>query len=95
MDIALDLVRRYYGVDYTMGSLYIDGRYFCDTLEDTVRKLLLLALIRPKGVPVGARKNLCPHGHPGGDLHHHDGIQPTVQAGAAVASMTYRIFWAY
>ena len=26
--------------DYTIGKLYIDGKYFCDTLEDTVRKLL-------------------------------------------------------
>ena len=22
---------------YTIGKLYIDGKYFCDTLEDTVR----------------------------------------------------------
>jgi hypothetical protein len=49
MDIALDLVRRYYGVDYTMGSLYIDGRYFCDTLEDTVRKLPVACPDTPKG----------------------------------------------
>ena len=25
--------------DYTIGKLYIDGKYFCDTLEDRVRKL--------------------------------------------------------
>lgn len=25
--------------DYTIGRLYIDGVYFCDTLEDTVRDL--------------------------------------------------------
>lgn len=25
--------------DYTIGRLYIDGRYYCDTLEDTVRDL--------------------------------------------------------
>lgn len=24
---------------YTIGKLYIDGNYFCDTLEDTVRDL--------------------------------------------------------
>ena len=24
--------------DYTIGRLYIDGQYFCDTLEDTVRE---------------------------------------------------------
>lgn len=30
--------RIFKGVDYTIGKLYIDGKYFCDTLEDTVRK---------------------------------------------------------
>lgn len=39
MDIDLYLKRRYHGRSYTIGSLYVDGRYFCDTLEDTVRKL--------------------------------------------------------
>lgn len=24
--------------EYTIGKLYIDGQYFCDTLEDTVRE---------------------------------------------------------
>lgn len=33
------LKRRYFGKSYTIGSLYIDGEYFCDTLEDTVRDL--------------------------------------------------------
>jgi hypothetical protein len=27
------------GKDYTIGSLYVDGEYFCDTLEDTDRGL--------------------------------------------------------
>lgn len=25
--------------EYTIGKLYIDGKYYCDTLEDTVRDL--------------------------------------------------------
>ena len=29
--------RIFKGPDYTIGKLYIDGKYFCDTLEDTVR----------------------------------------------------------
>ncbi|MBR1979775.1 DUF5675 family protein [Candidatus Proelusimicrobium excrementi] len=29
--------RTFKGPDYTIGKLYIDGKYFCDTLEDTVR----------------------------------------------------------
>jgi hypothetical protein len=37
--MKLKLQRRYRGVDYTIGSLYIDGEYFCDTLEDTDRGL--------------------------------------------------------
>lgn len=33
----LILDRIFKGPDYTIGKLYIDGEYFCDTLEDTVR----------------------------------------------------------
>jgi hypothetical protein len=33
------LHRRFLGKDYTIGSLYVDGAYFCDTLEDTDRGL--------------------------------------------------------
>lgn len=35
MDIAIK--RIYKGAEYTIGRLSIDGKYFCDTLEDTVR----------------------------------------------------------
>lgn len=35
MDIAIK--RIYKGAEYTVGRLSIDGKYFCDTLEDTVR----------------------------------------------------------
>lgn len=38
--------------DYTIGKLYIDGKYFCDTLEDTDRGLkssdLLSDILRNK-----------------------------------------------
>lgn len=30
--------RTFKGPEYTIGKLYIDGEYFCDTLEDTIRK---------------------------------------------------------
>jgi hypothetical protein len=33
------LKRRFKGESYTIGSLYIDGAYFCDTLEDKDRGL--------------------------------------------------------
>lgn len=35
MELKID--RRYKGPKYTIGSLYVDGSYFCDTLEDTDR----------------------------------------------------------
>ena len=37
--MRLTLDRFFKGKDYTIGRLYIDGVYFCDTLEDTVRGL--------------------------------------------------------
>lgn len=30
-------IKRWYGPNYTIGKLYIDGVYFCDTLEDPNR----------------------------------------------------------
>lgn len=35
--MKLLLERKYKKENYTIGKLYIDGIYFCDTLEDTVR----------------------------------------------------------
>lgn len=37
--IELKLVRKYLKEEYTIGKLYIDGVYFCDTLEDAVRDI--------------------------------------------------------
>lgn len=37
MEIKID--RRFKGDDYTISSLFIDGVYFCDALEDKVRNL--------------------------------------------------------
>ena len=37
--INLTLVRSYLGPSYTIGHLYIDDKYFCDTLEDVDRGL--------------------------------------------------------
>lgn len=38
--MKLKLERIYKGKDYTIGKLYIDEMYFCDTLEDTDRGLI-------------------------------------------------------
>jgi hypothetical protein len=35
--MKLELYRKFLGKDYTIGKLYINGDYFCDVLEDTVR----------------------------------------------------------
>ena len=37
--MKLKLKRIFKGNNYTIGHLYIDGKYFCDTLEDTDRGL--------------------------------------------------------
>lgn len=37
--MKLKLDRRFKGNEYTIGSLYIDGVFFCDTLEDVDRGL--------------------------------------------------------
>lgn len=43
------LKRSYKGALYTIGKLYIDGKYFCDTLEDPVRDLPTNCPNTPKG----------------------------------------------
>ena len=35
--MKLKLQRRFLGETYTIGSLFVDGVYFCDTIEDKVR----------------------------------------------------------
>lgn len=37
--MKLELIRLFSQDTYTIGKLYIDGKYFCDTLEDKVRDL--------------------------------------------------------
>lgn len=37
--MKLKVERRFFGPDYTIGTLEVDGKYFCDTLEDRVRDL--------------------------------------------------------
>jgi hypothetical protein len=37
--MKLKLQRRFLAETYTIGSLFIDGVYFCDTIEDKVRDL--------------------------------------------------------
>lgn len=48
----LTLNRIFKGSDYTIGKLYIDGHYFCDTLEDPIRTL-------PASCPNTSKGILC------------------------------------
>lgn len=36
--MIVKVIRTFKGTEYTIGKLYIDNQYFCDTLEDVVRK---------------------------------------------------------
>ena len=48
--MLLQLKRIFKGATYTIGRLYIDGKYFCDTLEDQVRELPAYCPNTPKGL---------------------------------------------
>lgn len=37
--MELTLIRKFKGPTYTIGDLGIDGKFFCNTIEDTVREL--------------------------------------------------------
>ena len=37
--MKLLLKRKFKGEEYTIGDLFIDGEFFCNTIEDTVREL--------------------------------------------------------
>lgn len=43
------LKRKFLGLSYTIGDLFIDGKFFCNTIEDTVRKLPHYCPNTPKG----------------------------------------------
>lgn len=47
--MKLTLKRKYLGEKYTIGDLYIDGKFFCNTIENTVRKLPTNCPNTPKG----------------------------------------------
>lgn len=48
--MILKLKRIFKGETYTIGRLYLDGEYFCDTLEDKVRDLPAKCPNTPKGI---------------------------------------------
>ena len=55
--MKLKLIRKYCNETYTIGKLYIDGEYYCDTLEDTVRDLTKEAKVYSQtAIPSGIYK---------------------------------------
>lgn len=47
--MKLTLKRKFLGDKYTIGDLFIDGKFFCNTIEDTVRELPATCPYTPKG----------------------------------------------
>jgi hypothetical protein len=52
--MELKLNRIFFAETYTIGKLYIDGKYYCDTLEDVVR---------PETAPKVQHQTAIPFGH--------------------------------
>ncbi|MDC1809052.1 DUF5675 family protein [Bacteroides uniformis] len=48
--MKITLKRRFLGTSYTIGDLYIDGDFFCHTIEDKVRELPAYCPLTPKGI---------------------------------------------
>ena len=52
--MELKLLRKYLKPSYTIGQLYIEDKYFCDTLEDTVRDLVTEKKVKGRtAIPAG------------------------------------------
>jgi len=51
--MKLMLIRMYLGPRYTIGKLYVDGAYFCDTMEDVVRDVKIM---HQTAIPYGTYK---------------------------------------
>lgn len=52
----LILERIFNGSDYTIGKLYIDGKYFCDTLENVIKNPDIKVHSNNTAVPCGKYK---------------------------------------
>ena len=58
--MKLTLNRKFKGQTYTIGDLSIDGKFFCNTIEDAVRELPATCPILLAAVPVPVRKRSIP-----------------------------------
>ncbi|MDR1718089.1 MAG: DUF5675 family protein [Prevotella sp.] len=56
--MKLLLKRKFKGETYTIGDLYIDGIFFCHTIEDKVRVLLAICPDTPKWQPCKCKEKV-------------------------------------
>ena len=54
--MKLTLKRKFLSYKHTIGDLFIDEEFFCNTIEDTVRELQLLVLLPPKDNHVNVKR---------------------------------------
>ena len=54
----ITVTRIFKGPNYTIGRLHIDGSYFCDTLEDTVRELPVSCPDTPRGAACRCKRKV-------------------------------------
>ncbi|MDR2913411.1 MAG: DUF5675 family protein, partial [Tannerella sp.] len=56
--MKLLLKRKFKGETYTIGDLYIDGEFFCNTIEDKVRELPASCPNTPKGISCSCKEKV-------------------------------------
>ncbi len=56
--MKLQLKRIFKGGDYTIGKLYVDGVYQCDTIEDVVRELPATCPNTPRGIACACKEKV-------------------------------------
>ena len=56
--MKLLLKRKYFGDNYTTGDLYVDGKFFCNTIEDKVRQLPKTCPDTPKGISCKCKEKI-------------------------------------
>ena len=58
--MKLTLNRKFRGQTYTIGDLSINGNFFCNTIEDTVRKLPAACPNTPNGRSCTCKERFMP-----------------------------------
>ena len=56
--MKIQVKRIFKGSAYTIGKLYIDGVYFCDTIEDVIRELPATCPNTPRGIACACKEKV-------------------------------------